>query len=145
MNDEIVLKKKGEELAQTAVRSRLAVKQLREVYKQLESKPLLKVEAMVKRQGSRSAVDGKEAWEMIEKMTQSETQESLREILWYAIMLHQYYQEKLYSQKQDSYINQSYPATCSSCGRKFEASFKPDLNRPFYCRECFQKKKQPKY
>jgi hypothetical protein len=96
MNDEIALKKKGEELAQIAVRSRLAVKQLRELHKQLESKSLLKVEAMVKRQGSRSAVDGKE---VIEKMTQSETQASLKEILWFAIMLYPYYQEKLFSQK----------------------------------------------
>ena len=31
--------------------------------------------------------------------------------------------------------------TCSECGVETEVPFKPDGERPVYCRECFQKKR----
>ncbi|MCW3996885.1 MAG: hypothetical protein NWE98_12145 [Candidatus Bathyarchaeota archaeon] len=32
-------------------------------------------------------------------------------------------------------------ATCSECGQECEVPFKPDPNRPVYCRECWSKKR----
>lgn len=42
----------------------------------------------------------------------------------------------------------SYPAICSNCGKETDLPFKPDPNKPVYCRECYakikdEKKKQP--
>ncbi|MBI4896122.1 MAG: hypothetical protein HY832_01080 [Candidatus Aenigmarchaeota archaeon] len=37
-----------------------------------------------------------------------------------------------------------YPATCASCGAACEVPFKPDSDRPVYCKECYAKKK-PKF
>ncbi len=31
--------------------------------------------------------------------------------------------------------------TCSECGNEAEVPFKPDGDRPVYCRDCFMKKK----
>ncbi|MBT4192123.1 MAG: DNA-directed RNA polymerase [Candidatus Diapherotrites archaeon] len=31
--------------------------------------------------------------------------------------------------------------TCSDCGKETEVPFKPDGERPVYCRECFQKRR----
>jgi len=33
-------------------------------------------------------------------------------------------------------------ATCSECGQECEVPFKPREDRPVYCRECFQKRKE---
>ena len=33
---------------------------------------------------------------------------------------------------------QMYPAVCSSCGKETEVPFQPRLDKPVYCRECFQ-------
>ncbi|MBP1908943.1 CxxC-x17-CxxC domain-containing protein [Methanolobus bombayensis] len=36
-------------------------------------------------------------------------------------------------------------ATCSDCGQETEVPFKPDQDRPVYCRECFQKHRPKRY
>ena len=36
---------------------------------------------------------------------------------------------------------QMYPATCSQCGRATEVPFEPRLDKPVYCRECFQERR----
>lgn len=36
---------------------------------------------------------------------------------------------------------QMYPATCSQCGKATEVPFEPRLDKPVYCRECFQDKR----
>jgi CxxC-x17-CxxC domain-containing protein len=36
---------------------------------------------------------------------------------------------------------QMYPAVCSSCGKETEVPFQPRLDKPVYCRECFQDKR----
>lgn len=42
---------------------------------------------------------------------------------------------------------QMYAATCSSCGKETEVPFEPRLDRPVYCRECFQERRSaaPRY
>ncbi|MFQ6107342.1 MAG: CxxC-x17-CxxC domain-containing protein [Thermoplasmata archaeon] len=35
-------------------------------------------------------------------------------------------------------------AVCSDCGQECEVPFKPDPNRPVYCRECWGKRRQPR-
>jgi len=35
-------------------------------------------------------------------------------------------------------------AVCSECGQECEVPFKPDPNRPVYCRECWQRKRPPR-
>ncbi|MGD6807959.1 MAG: CxxC-x17-CxxC domain-containing protein [Candidatus Bathyarchaeia archaeon] len=37
-----------------------------------------------------------------------------------------------------------FKAVCSECGRECEVPFKPDPNRPVYCRECWAKKRPPR-
>ncbi|HZK24697.1 MAG TPA: zinc-ribbon domain containing protein [Oscillospiraceae bacterium] len=34
-----------------------------------------------------------------------------------------------------------YKVTCSECGVETEVPFNPSLDRPVYCRDCFQKNK----
>jgi CxxC-x17-CxxC domain-containing protein len=36
---------------------------------------------------------------------------------------------------------QMYPAVCSACGKETEVPFQPRLDKPVYCRECFQEKR----
>jgi len=35
--------------------------------------------------------------------------------------------------------------TCSECGKETEVPFKPDGERPVYCRDCYQKHKKPSF
>ena len=35
-------------------------------------------------------------------------------------------------------------ATCADCGKECEVPFKPDEDRPVYCRDCFQKHRKPR-
>lgn len=37
-----------------------------------------------------------------------------------------------------------YKAKCSECDTETEVPFKPDLDRPVYCRECYAKRKSRK-
>ena len=34
---------------------------------------------------------------------------------------------------------EKYKVICTDCGNEAEVPFKPDENRPVYCKECFQK------
>jgi CxxC-x17-CxxC domain-containing protein len=34
-----------------------------------------------------------------------------------------------------------YPAVCSNCGKETEVPFEPTLDKPVYCRECFQERR----
>lgn len=34
--------------------------------------------------------------------------------------------------------------TCADCGKESEVPFKPDGNRPVYCRDCFEKHRPPR-
>lgn len=36
-------------------------------------------------------------------------------------------------------------ATCADCGEETEVPFKPDPDRPVYCRECYAKRKPKRY
>lgn len=42
---------------------------------------------------------------------------------------------------------QMYPATCSNCGQATEVPFLPRGDKPVYCRECFQERRNaaPRY
>jgi CxxC-x17-CxxC domain-containing protein len=35
--------------------------------------------------------------------------------------------------------------TCADCGKQTEVPFKPDGDRPVYCRECYQKHKPKRF
>ncbi len=35
--------------------------------------------------------------------------------------------------------------TCSDCGKETEVPFKPDGERPVYCRDCFQKHRPKRF
>jgi len=37
----------------------------------------------------------------------------------------------------------TYKAVCADCGSECEVPFKPDPNRPVYCRECWEKRRPP--
>jgi len=36
---------------------------------------------------------------------------------------------------------ETHKAICAECGSECEVPFKPDPNRPVFCRECFAKRK----
>ncbi len=36
---------------------------------------------------------------------------------------------------------QMFPATCSECGTQTEVPFEPRLDKPVYCRDCFQSRR----
>jgi ATP-dependent RNA helicase DeaD len=38
--------------------------------------------------------------------------------------------------------SRTYDATCSTCGVECRVPFKPDLNRPVYCRDCWSKRRE---
>jgi CxxC-x17-CxxC domain-containing protein len=33
---------------------------------------------------------------------------------------------------------------CADCGKETEVPFKPDAERPVYCKECYQKRRPPR-
>lgn len=37
-----------------------------------------------------------------------------------------------------------FDATCSDCGKETKVPFKPDGERPVYCRDCFAKHRKPR-
>ncbi|RLI93911.1 MAG: DNA-directed RNA polymerase [Candidatus Altiarchaeales archaeon] len=43
------------------------------------------------------------------------------------------------------YERKMYHIVCSDCGKDAEVPFKPDGNRPVYCRECYQKHRPKRY
>jgi len=45
---------------------------------------------------------------------------------------------------KDKFGRAMYKVTCSECGKETEVPFKPDGERPVYCRDCFQKHRKPR-
>jgi len=44
---------------------------------------------------------------------------------------------------QDKFGREMHKVKCSECGQETEVPFKPDGERPVYCRDCYQKHKKP--
>ncbi|MEA5092172.1 hypothetical protein SDC9_31403 [bioreactor metagenome] len=44
-------------------------------------------------------------------------------------------------QRMNGGPRQMYPATCAGCGCETEVPFRPSMDRPVYCRECYTKMK----
>ena len=36
-------------------------------------------------------------------------------------------------------------AVCADCGQETQVPFKPDQDRPVYCRDCYKKRRPAKY
>ena len=36
-------------------------------------------------------------------------------------------------------------ATCSECGNECEVPFKPTEGKPVYCRDCYSKRRKPRF
>ncbi|MHA1516212.1 MAG: CxxC-x17-CxxC domain-containing protein [Candidatus Heimdallarchaeaceae archaeon] len=36
-------------------------------------------------------------------------------------------------------------AVCAKCKKETQVPFKPDGDRPVYCRECYQSQRKPRY
>jgi len=53
--------------------------------------------------------------------------------------------EEMESTAPATYENRSktYKAVCADCGKECEVPFKPDPNRPVYCRKCWEYRKPP--
>ncbi|NHK30809.1 MAG: DNA-directed RNA polymerase [Asgard group archaeon] len=50
------------------------------------------------------------------------------------------------SQRRDDRPDREmYKVTCSDCGVETEVPFKPDGERPVYCRDCYRKRKPRRY
>ena len=45
---------------------------------------------------------------------------------------------------EDKFGREQHKVTCSECGKETEVPFKPDGERPVYCRDCYQKYKKPR-
>ena len=43
----------------------------------------------------------------------------------------------------DKFGRELFTVQCSDCGKDTEVPFKPDGERPVYCRDCYQKHKKP--
>jgi CxxC-x17-CxxC domain-containing protein len=43
--------------------------------------------------------------------------------------------------EKDKFGRELHAAKCSECGADIEVPFKPDGERPVYCRDCYQKNK----
>jgi CxxC-x17-CxxC domain-containing protein len=48
--------------------------------------------------------------------------------------------KKMYNREE----REMHKATCADCNQECEVPFKPDPDRPVYCRECFQKHRPPR-
>jgi len=47
--------------------------------------------------------------------------------------------------RDDRGPREMHKVTCSDCGIETEVPFKPDGERPVYCRDCFSKRKPARY
>lgn len=50
--------------------------------------------------------------------------------------------------RRDSYNRpprEMHKVTCADCGTETEVPFKPDGDRPVYCRDCYRKRKPRRY
>ena len=45
----------------------------------------------------------------------------------------------------DKFGREMHKVNCSECGKETEVPFKPDGDRPVYCRDCYQKHKKPSF
>ncbi len=59
------------------------------------------------------------------------------------------YQERGYDRRGggrdfDRPPREQHKITCADCGKEDTVPFKPDGNRPVYCRECFSKHRPPR-
>ncbi|MHA1303859.1 MAG: CxxC-x17-CxxC domain-containing protein [Candidatus Heimdallarchaeaceae archaeon] len=45
----------------------------------------------------------------------------------------------------NKYEREMHKITCADCGIETEVPFKPDGERPVYCKECFRKRKPRRY
>ncbi|MHA1130472.1 MAG: CxxC-x17-CxxC domain-containing protein [Candidatus Helarchaeota archaeon] len=49
------------------------------------------------------------------------------------------------SVRRDDRGRELYKVTCSDCGQETEVPFKPDGQRPVYCRDCYRKRRPRRY
>jgi len=49
-----------------------------------------------------------------------------------------------YGEKRNFGPREMHKVTCAECGKETEVPFKPEENRPVYCKECYQKRRPPK-
>lgn len=119
MSDEKELKREGEELAKTAVESKLGAKQLRTLHTLAKTKPLPMVEAFIQRQLSRN-VSGKEAFEVTLGLLKryGEDKAVFSKILMYANMLYDYY-ERMSAMKYREVAEESARRMCEQHGCKY--------------------------
>ena len=47
--------------------------------------------------------------------------------------------------RDDRPPREMHPITCSECGTETEVPFKPDGERPVYCKDCYQAKRPKRY
>lgn len=47
--------------------------------------------------------------------------------------------------RRDSGPREMHKATCAECGQECEVPFKPTEGREVFCKECFAKRRQPRY
>ena len=46
-----------------------------------------------------------------------------------------------YERNYDNAPREMFTVTCSDCGTETQVPFKPDGERPVYCRDCYRKRK----
>ncbi len=47
--------------------------------------------------------------------------------------------------RYDDRPREMHDAVCAKCKKETQVPFKPDGDRPVYCRECYQSQKKPRY
>ena len=51
----------------------------------------------------------------------------------------------MYGEKKGGFgPREMHKITCADCGTETEVPFKPEENRPVYCRDCYQKRRPPR-
>ena len=58
-----------------------------------------------------------------------------------------YGERRGYQRRRVSYggSREMHEAICADCGKDCEVPFKPTQSRPVYCRDCFEKRRRPRY
>jgi len=58
-----------------------------------------------------------------------------------------YGERRDYQRRHVSYggSREMHKAICADCGKECEVPFKPTQSRPVYCRDCFEKRRRPRY
>ena len=47
--------------------------------------------------------------------------------------------------RRDFGPREMHKATCSECGNECEVPFKPTDGKPVYCRDCYSKRRKPRF